>query len=176
MGERSAPVDPVVIGEIGRAHGVRGWVWVTSYTRPLEDIRRYRQWFVEDASKGTNGGVWYPVKAIHNQPKGVVAQLDGVTDRDAAERLTGRRISVDAADLPPTTGDEYYWRDLIGCAVVNTDGIELGTVRELIETGANDVLVVDGDRERLIPFAPGEIIVSVDVATKRLTVDWDPAF
>jgi 16S rRNA processing protein RimM len=176
VGERSAPVDPVVIGEIGRAHGVRGWVWVTSYTRPLEDIRRYRQWFVEDASKGTNGGVWYPVKAIHNQSKGLVAQLDGVTDRNAAERLTGRRVAVDAADLPPTDADEYYWRDLIGCAVVNTDGTELGTVRELIETGANDVLVVEGDRERLIPFAPGEIIVSVGVAPKQLTVDWDPAF
>lgn len=172
MGERSTPTDPVVIGEIGRAHGVRGWVWVNSFTRPAEEIRRYRQWFVEDAA----GGNWYAVKAIQSQSKGLVAQLEGVVDRNLAEALTGRRIAVEPADLPPAGKNEYYWRDLIGCTVVNTDGIELGTVREMIETGANDVLVVEGDRERLIPYAPDEVIVSVDVAGKRLTVDWDPAF
>jgi len=172
MGGSATPADPVVIGEIGRAHGIRGWVWVNSYTRPLEEIRRYRQWFVEDAA----GGSWYAVKAVHRQPKGLVVQLEGIADRDGAEAITGSRVVVDAADLPPAGQDEYYWRDLIGCAVINTEGVAFGTVREMIETGANDVLVVEGDRERLIPFAPGEVIVSIDVADKRLTVDWDPAF
>lgn len=172
MEARPVPADPVTLGEIGRAYGIKGWVWVNSFTRPAENIRRYRQWFLQDDS----GGRWYKVKSISSQSKGLVAQLDGVVGRDQAEAIKGLTIVVDAADLAPPGKNEYYWRDLIGCRVRTQDGVELGVVDGLLETGANDVLVVKGDRERLIPFVPDEVVLSVEIAAGQLTVDWDPAF
>ena len=108
--------------------------------------------------------------------KGVVASLPGVDDRDAAEALRGTEILVPRTALPPPGADEYYWVDLEGLRVVTLEGVELGTVSHLLATGANDVLVVKGDRERMLPFVQPQFVTAVDFDAGTITVDWDPDF
>ena len=112
-------------------------------------------------------------------------ELSGVTkaavvllalDRDAAAALKGTQIGVHREQLPGPGEGEYYWHDLVGLRVQTTQGMELGTVDHLIETGANDVLVVRGERERLIPFIRGQVVLSIDLAAGEMRVDWDPEF
>jgi 16S rRNA processing protein RimM len=110
------------------------------------------------------------------QGKGVVARLDGVDDRDAATALVGTEIWVPRDALPKPRQGEYYWADLEGLAVRTVDGVDLGRVSHLFATGANDVMVVQGGRERLIPFVPGRQVVKVDLDAGLIEVDWDPDF
>ncbi|MGH8029192.1 MAG: ribosome maturation factor RimM, partial [Arenimonas sp.] len=108
--------------------------------------------------------------------KGVVATFPGIEDRDAAEALTGAEVWVERSQLPPPKPGEYYWVDLEGLQVVNLEGTVLGTVSHLLNTGANDIMSVAGDRERLIPFIEDDFVKSVDFATRVITVDWDADF
>jgi 16S rRNA processing protein RimM len=112
----------------------------------------------------------------HQQGKGVVARLAECDNRDQAYALMGSEIAVRRDQLPATAPGEYYWSELQGLDVVNTDGESLGTVDHLLETGANDVLVVKGDRERLIPFVMDEVVIAVDREQGRIRVDWDKDF
>lgn len=169
----AGPVDPVVIARLGRPYGIKGWVWLQVFTRPVENIRRYR-----DVTLRSEGGETRPVR-IENltvHPRGVTAKIAGFDDRSAVEALGRAEVVIDREALPPTGPDEYYWRDLIGCEVVHLSGRVLGEVKDMMETGANDVLVVQGDRERLIPFLPDEVIRAVDLDASRIEVDWDPDF
>lgn len=173
--------DSVVIGVVGRAFGVKGWCWITPYTRPADGITQYRQWFIQQpADGGVVGGVgaWYRVAKFATQSKGIVAKLDAVNDRSQAEALTGAEIRVSVDALPKVADGEYYWRDLTGCRVEHISGQNFGVVQELLETGANDVLVVggDGQRERLIPFIPDDVLVSISLEQHLIVVDWDPDF
>jgi len=111
--------------------------------------------------------------AVHG--RSVIAHLEGIDDRDVARTLIGALISVPRSRFGPADPDQYYWADLIGLQVVNQEGVVLGTVTELVETGANDVLVVSGDRRRLLPFV-GTVVKSVDFDREIITVDWDPEF
>jgi len=169
----AGPVDPVVIAQLGRPYGIKGWAWLQVFTRPVENIKRYRDVYLRD-DRGEIRPMRIEKLAVH--PKGVTAKFDGVEDRTAVEQLGRAEIVVGRDALPPAGPEEYYWRDLIGCEVVHQSGQSLGQVREMMETGANDVLVVDGDRERLIPFLPDEVIRSVDLDARRIEVDWDPEF
>jgi 16S rRNA processing protein RimM len=109
--------------------------------------------------------------------KGVVAKLKGCDDRDAAAALMGMNIAIRREQLPAATEGEYYWADLVGLAVSNLEGVSLGVVEQLLETGANDVLVVvQGDVERLLPFVQGQFVKEVDLTNRRIIVDWDPEF
>ena len=168
----TGPGTYVPLGRVGGPYGVRGWVRIVSGTQPPEQILEYSPWLLE------RNGEWRPFEVVSGRVhgKGLVVQLAGCSDRDVAATLTGAEIAVPRTALAELTADEYYWADLVGLAVVTTEGIDLGTVDHLIETGANDVLVVRGDRERLIPFTPGYAVVEVDMAQRRLTVAWDPAF
>ena len=112
---------------------------------------------------------------IRDSGKFIVVQFDGINDRDEAALLTHAEVQVQRSQLPESE-DGYYWADLIGLNAITKDGVELGVVESLMETGANDVLVVKGDRDRLIPWIENEVIVQVDLAGKTLTVDWDPEF
>lgn len=162
----------MILGRIVGVHGIRGWVKVQSWTRPPENILEFPDWWLE------HGSEWEPVKVIaaRAQGKGLVCAIEGVEDRDIArERLVGRHVAVPRSDLPAPEADEVYWSDLQGMAVETVDGAALGEVDHLIETGANDVLVVRGDRERLIPYTDA-VVVQVDLAARRLRVDWDPEF
>jgi 16S rRNA processing protein RimM len=169
----SGPSDaPVIVGRITAALGVKGWVKVASFTDPAENLLDYRPWLIREGDR------WRPVEVDETQRrnKGFVARLDGCHDRDGAEALIRRDLAVPRAVLPPPEPDEYYWFDLVGLDVVTTGGEALGSVVRLMPTGANDVLVVQGeDRERLIPFTH-EAVPEVDLGARRITVDWDPAF
>jgi 16S rRNA processing protein RimM len=105
-----------------------------------------------------------------------VAKLATVNDRDEARVLVGADIAVDRCQLPALAKDEYYWNDLVGFDVVTQNGASLGRVTGLMETGANDVLVVSGDRERLVPFIRNRVVLEVDAEARRIEVDWDPDF
>ncbi|MBD3671526.1 MAG: ribosome maturation factor RimM [Gammaproteobacteria bacterium] len=164
--------EPVLLGRINGLHGVRGWVKVYSFTEPRENILNYRPWLVRIQ------GQWREIslKQGRRQGKGVVAQLEGYSDRDEAAALIGSDIAITRDQMPPAAKDEYYWADLVGCMVVTVDGVELGQVDGLFETGANDVMVVKGERERLLPFIQTDVIKQVDLDEKRIEVDWDPEF
>jgi 16S rRNA processing protein RimM len=164
----------VVIGRISGLHGVHGWVKLFSHTAPRENLLAYED--VELGREDPAGGRrWSPatLREGRRQGKTLVARIDGIEDRDAAAAWVGAEIAVARAALPPAAAGEYYWVDLIGLAVENTDGESFGTVGTLIETGAHDVLVVQGERERLIPFAVGPIVKDVDLEQGRILVDWD---
>jgi 16S rRNA processing protein RimM len=118
---------------------------------------------------------WRAVAVQDGKPHGksVIAKLENIEDRDAAAALLDVDIAVSRDELPDTKSGEYYWADLEGLQVVHRDGSSLGTVAYLMATGANDVLVVDGDREKLIPFVMDEVILDVDLDEGRISVDWD---
>lgn len=161
----------VTVGRIGRPHGVHGECRVLSYTRPSENLCGYREWQLED------GGQGLPVRVLAIRPHGAgyVARLEGYEDRDEVGVLTGKRISVSRERLPPPEDGEFYWADLEGLEV-RSRGQVLGRVDHLLETGANDVLVVQGERERLVPFVPGQYVLNVDLEAGVIEVDWDPDF
>ncbi|MBD3608971.1 MAG: ribosome maturation factor RimM [Gammaproteobacteria bacterium] len=164
--------EPVVLGRINGLFGVRGWVKVFSHTEPRDNILRYSPWLVK------HQGRWQELKLLNGQRqgKGIVAQIEGFDDRDKAATLIGADIAVYRDQLPPSAPNEYYWADLKGCRVVTTEGIELGQVKGLFETGANDVMVVKGERERLLPFVQQDVVIKVDLDERLIEVDWDPEF
>ncbi len=169
MAERS-PL--VVVGRIAGVYGVRGWLRVISHTAPRENIFGYRNWHLRLRDE------WKPVELVEGRQQGnrLVAALETVTDRDQARTLIGADIAVPRSELPPAEAGEYYWADLEGLQVLTVDGTELGVVDHLFETGANDVMVVRGERERLVPFVKDQVVRSVDLEAGRITVDWDPEF
>lgn len=162
----------VVVGKITGVYGVKGWVKIRSFTDPEENILAYVPWRLDSAQPGPE------IRVLDGRLHGggLVAQLEGVADRDQAATLVGRHISVPRARLPELGEGEYYQTDLLGMNVVNLEGLEFGRVEQIMETGANDVLVVLGDRERLIPFTPGQAVREVNLAEQRILVDWDADF
>ena len=178
--------QPLVVGKINGQYGVKGWIKVFSYTRPPEQILEYQRWMLGerpdagDADGADNGSNWraVTVTSARRQSGRLLAKLAGVDDRDRAHDLAGKWIAVHPSQLAALPGGEYYWSDLAGLSVVNQDGVELGVVDHLVETGANDVLAVrrdgaDGADERLLPWTP-EVIVEVDLEGGRIRVEWDP--
>ncbi len=165
----------VVLGKLTSSYGVKGWLKVYSYTSPMEGILDYPEWWVRLDGRVTK----YRLTQGRRHGKGLVANLDGVNDRDAAERLAGAEILLPKSALPELPADEYYWYQLEGLEVVTAEGEALGRVASLFETGANDVMVVRGaadGKERLLPFLPDEVILDVDLDAGRMTVAWDPDF
>ena len=146
-----------------------------SYTQPRENILSYAPWRIVTANADSKG-VEFKVIDGRVQGKGLVAKLDGVEDRDAAALLAGAEIYVSGQRLGALGRDQYYWSDLIGLKVQTTDGQALGAVDSLMETGANDVLVVEGERRRLVPFLIDDVVASVDLKARMIVVDWDPDF
>ncbi|MCL1051538.1 ribosome maturation factor RimM [Shewanella abyssi] len=175
----SSKQEPVVLGKLGSSHGIKGWLKITTYTDSVEGIFDYSPWLLKEQ------GEWREVKVLQwrMQGKAVVACLEGVETRDQAQALTNCEIAVTAEQMNVLPEDEFYWRDLIGCEVVNTKGYNMGNVQEIVETGSNDVLLVKanakdgfGKAERMIPFVTEQFIIKVDLTAKQILVDWDPDF
>lgn len=174
--------DLIPMGRVTGVFGIKGWLKIWSFADPLEGIFDYPVWYL----RLPGGWERHELADGHVQGKGLVAQLRGCTDRDAALRFARADIAVERSALPPLEADEYYWHQLEGLRVYAQGGdggrVLLGRVDHLVETGANDVLVVkpvDGSldqRERLIPWVPDEVIVKVDLAQGEMLVDWDPEF
>ena len=158
----------VTLGHVSGLHGVRGWVKVFSHTRPPEAIFSYQPWRLGPERREVR------LADCHRQGKILLAQIEGVDDRDEAAALVDLEISVAREALPAPEKGEYYWADLEGLEVRNQEGIVLGRVDHLIETGAHDVLVIEGERERLVPFVQGRFVKQVDLAGGVIVVDWDP--
>ena len=155
------------MGRIAAPYGVKGWVRVVPYTAATGNLLGYRSWWL--------GGVdrWNECRVSHSRVHGtaVVAQLVGCEDRVAAASLRGQEVAVPRSALPATRDNEYYWTDLLGASVVNVPGQNLGELVRILETGANAVLVVQGERERLIPFVAA-VIRDVDLPNGVIRVNW----
>ncbi len=162
----------LIVGKIAGLFGVKGWVKLLSYTEPRSGLFDYQPLYLSSADG------WRSVQFEQGQEhgKGQIAKLAGIDDRDAALELVGAQLAIDREQLPPPAAGEYYWADLENLRVATLDGVDLGRVDHLFSTGANDVLVVRGDKERLIPFIRGEVIHDIDLDAGLIRVDWDPDF
>jgi 16S rRNA processing protein RimM len=161
----------IPVGKISGAFGVKGWVKVFSFTEPRANILQYSPLYL------SRQGEWMEIKLSggHVQGKGVVMGISNVTDRDQVQPLIGAELAIRKDQLEPAADDEFYWADLIGLKVENLEGDALGQVDHLLETGANDVLVVkadDQDKDRLIPFVLDEVVKQVDLEQQWIQVDW----
>jgi len=165
--------DYIHLGEISGVFGVRGWVKVFSHTAPRKNIVKYKIWQLV-----SHRDDYKSVKVLNGrqQGKGVVAQLEGITDPNQARLFIGTKIYINKHQLAQLRKDEYYWSDLEGLTVITTLGVNLGKVAWLFETGNNDVLVVEGERERYLPYIVDDVIISVDLQASEMIVDWDPEF
>lgn len=161
----------MILGCIGATYGVRGWVKINSYTDPLTNILNYRKWFVN------HQGEWLPFIVESARPHGnsIVAKLVGIDDPDIAKQYTNNPIGIDRDLLPTPSADEYYWDDLVELTVTTSTGAILGKVVEVRNTGANDILIIQGDKRHLVPFID-HVIQTVDLNKKSIIVDWDYDF
>jgi 16S rRNA processing protein RimM len=160
------PADAVEVGRIAGAWGVKGWFKVQAYAGDPQALFSSKRWHLQEPA------VLLRITQSREHGGFVVASAQEVPDRSAAEALKGARVFVARSSFPTAAADEYYWVDLIGCAVVNREGAALGTVADLLDTGAHSVLrVVHGDDERLIPFVAA-YVDGVDLPARRITVDW----
>ncbi|WP_108652405.1 ribosome maturation factor RimM [Dongshaea marina] len=171
--------EQIVIARLGAVYGIKGWLKIHSFTDVAGSIFDYQPWLMEQ--KGQFKELTISNWRRHN--KGLLVKLEGIDQREQAELLTGVEISVHKDQLPDLQDGDYYWRDLIGCSVKNTSNYDFGQVTQMMETGSNDVLMVKanlndafGKKERLIPFIEEQVIQSVDLETRTITVDWDPGF
>jgi 16S rRNA processing protein RimM len=155
------------MGRIAAPFGVKGWVKVQTFCEDPGTLMDFESWRVGRGEQQKQ----YSVEAIQDHSNTLVAKLVGIDDRDAAYALRGQEISVAKNELPPPEENEFYWSDLIGLKAVNREGVELGRVDSLLETGAQDVLVIKGTREHLIPFVAA-FVGKVDVAGGTIEVDW----
>jgi 16S rRNA processing protein RimM len=165
-------IDWVIIGRFGRPHGIKGFITVHSFTDPRDNILNYVDWHVLLNNK------WQPIKlnCVEVHTKTIITQIEGYTERESVTGLRNLEIAVLKEQLPELKPGEFYWHQLIGMKVVNLDGESLGTVLEVIPTGSNDVLVVQGEKRYLIPYLPGQFILDIKEDQKTITVNWDLDF
>jgi 16S rRNA processing protein RimM len=176
-GVSEAESGSLIVGRIGGVYGIRGWLKIHSYTEPMENLLGYGNWRISRKS----GWQAIEIDAGRRHGKGLIAHIVGVDDREQAAEFKGCEIGVPMAELPTLEEDEYYWHQLEGLSVYSGEAL-LGSVHHLLETGANDVLVIRpctgsmDKRERLVPWLVPSVIKAVDVAGGRITVAWDPEF
>ena len=160
------------IGKISGVFGIKGWVKVFSFTDPRENVLTYSPWLLK------KDGETKTLNVVDGQlqSKTIVAQLSGIDDRDQAAGLIGWDVFITRDQLPEADKGEYYWSELIGLNVETVQGVMLGVVDSLLETGANDVIIVQGERERAIPFLQEQTVINIDLDAGKIVVDWDPEF
>ncbi len=162
----------VIVGRISGLQGLSGWVKAYSQTEPRENILNYSTWRLRLEDQ------WLAVAVMEGRchGKGIIVRLGDCADRDTARKYLGADIAIFRSQMPELGPEEYYWTDLVSLQVVTQQGINLGRVDYLLETGSNDVLVVRGERERLIPFLPEDVSLAGDLEHGVIRVDWDPDF
>jgi len=169
----------ITLGKIGAVYGIKGWLKIHSFTDETDAILDYFPWSL----KLGNNIQTVKITDWRKHNKGLIVKVDGIDDRDIAQALVGSEIFVNETALPELPEGDFYWRDLIGMSVITTKGYDLGVVTDMMETGANDVLVVKanlndgfGKKERLIPYLIEQVVESVSAENKQICVDWDPGF
>lgn len=176
--EQAIKAELIVLGKITSVFGIKGWVKVYSYTDPMENLLAYPKWQLR-----LHGQTKF-LRQLDGRKhgKGLIAKLEGVDTPEAARLLSGAEIMLSRAELPELDEGDYYWSQLIGLKVVDLEGKLFGKVSSLLETGANDVLVVKGcqgsidQQERLIPWLLPDVIRQVNLETAQIEVDWDADF
>ncbi len=173
----------VVVGLVSGLHGVQGALKIKSFCEPAEGIFKYRPWTLTrpGVSDSIKNALEIPVLVgvplkIRGAGTSLAARFPEIEDRDQAALWLGSLISVPRSCLPKLGSDDYYWRDLLGLNVENLQGIAFGVIEAMMPTGSNDVMVVSGDRQRLVPYIPGQFVINVDLAAGKMIVDWDPEF
>jgi 16S rRNA processing protein RimM len=162
--------EKILMGKFGAPHGIKGAIKVHSWSTPTNNIFNYQPWHIH-----TETG-WQTLEAkAYSKGTTLIALLDNVSDRDMAKMHTNIDIYVDKSQLPHLSSGQYYWSELAGMNVVTECQNNLGTVSYVFNTGANDILSVQGDRERLLPFV-GDTIMDVNMASNTIVVNWDPNF
>lgn len=181
------PEDAVEVGRIVDAWGVKGWIKVQPFAADPQALFSSRRWFLKPPEAQGPRRPAPPaavppllkISQVKHHGDAVVAQVQDVADRGAAEALKGARIFISRASFPTADPDEFYWVDLIGLSVVNLQGDTLGTVTGLLDTGPHSVLRIapqgaqpgDEASERLVPFVAA-YVTEVSLADRRITVDW----
>lgn len=162
---------PVVVGCFGRPFGVFGWIKVISFTTPRDNILKFQPWLIQQQNQ------WQEIllEDSKKQANDIVVKLPHYKTPEEVRCLTNAKIAVWRQQLPQLPGDQYYWFDLVGLNVINKGGIEFGRVQDLMATGANDVLIVSGERRRLIPYI-SNVIINVDLENRKILVDWEEDF
>ena len=169
------------VGRITSVFGIKGWVKIHSQTEPADNLFDYQPWFLK-----TKHGV-KSIELVEWRPhgKGFVAQIVGIDDRNQAELLCPVDIAVEKDILETLDEGEFYWHQLEGLRVISDfegQSYDFGTVKKILPTGANDVLVVVGDgqsmdqKERLIPYVPDQFVTDINIADGIIRVDWEPDF
>ena len=168
----------VVLGKIGKVHGIKGWLRLNSFTAPPENILDYPRL---NTRIGQSAKI-LEVDESKLQPKGLLVHFTGYDAPETARELTGLEVWVDSSEMPELEAETYYWHELIGMSVTNEQEQLLGEVADMFETGANDVMVVAAtehsidDRERLIPYLKDAVIKTVDRESNLILVDWDSSY
>ncbi len=171
--------DMIVLGRIVGPYGLRGWVKFHPFGDDVADLGEMRQWWL---GADAEGGQWnaYTLQELKPHAKGWIARFKEVEGRTAAEAIDGQYVGAPRGELPKPAANEYYWADLIGMTVVNTQGERLGKVTELLTCGAHDVLCVQEDvagmpagkaKQHLLPFV-AQVVKSVDPASATVCVEW----
>ncbi len=171
--------NQITLGKVGAVYGIKGWLRIHSFTDEPDAILDYFPWSL----KLGNNTRTVDITDWRKHNKGLIVKVGGIDDRDNAQALVGSEILINESTLPTLSQGDYYWRDLIGMAVITTKGYDLGVVSDMLETGANDVLVVKANlndgfskKERLIPYLLEQVVESVSIENKQICVDWDPGF
>ncbi len=161
-----------MMARVAGAFGIKGWLKLHTFTESPDSLDAYASWLL----KSDKGWQEFELEDFAVNVKGVVAKLKGCDDRSAAEKLIKCNIGIPRDALEDAGEGEVFWFDLIGCDVVNIAGEKLGKIETLLETGANDVLVVKmGTEEILIPYLD-DVVLKVDRESKLVTVNWTQDF
>ena len=160
----------IYLGKITGVHGIKGWLKIQSYSSPPENILNYPSWIINN--KGEED--FYSIEQGRKQNKKIVVKLENIDDRNTAESLINSKILILRSELPKLSNENYYWSDLVGLSVLNSEEKVIGKIESLIETGANDVMVIITlkDERILIPFVMHEIIKEVNVELSYIKIDW----
>ena len=173
----SEETDFVIVGRVGRVHGIHGFIKIHSFTEPKENILNYKDWyfFIDYTWQKLD------IARLEVHDRQILAQIRGFEGREEAQKLTNIDIGIKKALLPELDSGEFYWHQLLGLKVLNAQGEVLGTITDILPTGANDVLVVNDERQAkpqnknqvLIPYLPGKTITDINLQEKKIVVDWD---
>ncbi|CAD6507269.1 ribosome maturation factor RimM [Candidatus Profftia tarda] len=172
-------INPVVLGSFGSSYGINGWIRVFSSTEENEKIFEYQPWFIQK----DNHWICIELEKWRHHNQYFVAKIQGFDFPEIASTITNLSIVVEYSQLPTLENGDFYWQDLLDCKIVTTAGYNLGKITNIMETGSNDVLVVQERmhdtsviKNRLIPFINGQVIKDIDLNTHTIQVDWDPLF
>ena len=160
----------IYLGKITGAHGIKGWLKIQSFSSPPENILNYPSWIINNQGEED----FYSIEQGRKQNNKIVVKLENINDRNTAESLINSKIQIQRSDLPKLSNENYYWSDLVGLSVLNSEEKVIGKIESLIETGANDVMVIITlkDERILIPFVMHEIIKEVNVELNYIKIDW----